>query len=82
MGTVSIADLRHWGKELKNVEPLVRQTARVARCGDEARESFDHLLESGENYVVILNQDDTIAGLVTKTSVARSVAQSLWGDGE
>ncbi len=39
-------------------------------------------LESGENYVVILNQDDTIAGLVTKTSVARSVAQSLWGDGE
>ena len=82
VGTVSIADLRHWGKELKSVEPLVRQTARVARCGDEARESFDHLLESGENYVVILNQDDTIAGLVTKTSVARSVAQSLWGDGE
>ena len=26
--------------------------------------------------------DDTIAGIVTKTSVARSVASSLWGNGE
>lgn len=82
LGTVSIGDLRHWGKDLKSVEPLVRQAARVARCGDEAKESFDYLLESGEDYVVILNGDDTIAGIVTKTSVARSVAQSLWGDGE
>jgi osmoprotectant transport system ATP-binding protein len=48
--------------------------------GDDAKESFDYLLESGANYVVVLNEDDTIAGIVTKTSVARSVAQNLWGD--
>ena len=27
-----------------------------------------------------LNEDNTIAGIVTKTSVARSVAENLWGD--
>ena len=48
--------------------------------GDDARESFDYLLDSGAPYVVVLNEDETIAGIVTKTSVARSVAQSLWGD--
>ncbi len=81
-GTISIGDIRHWGRELASIEPLVRQTARTARVGDDARESFDYLLDSGANYVVVLNEDDTIAGIVTKTSVARSVAENLWGDGK
>lgn len=80
VGTVSIGDLRHWGRELKNIEPLVRQTARIVRIGDEAKESFDFLLETGADYVIVLNDDDTVAGIVTKTSVARSVAENLWGD--
>ena len=80
VGTVSIGDIRHWGRELTSIEPLIRQTARTVRVGDEAKESFDYLLDSGANYVVVLNEDDTIAGIVTKTSVARSVAENLWGD--
>ena len=79
VGTVSIGDIRHWGRELNSIEPLIRQTARTALVGDEAKESFDYLLDSGANYVVVLNADDTIAGIVTKTSVARSVAENLWG---
>ena len=80
VGTVSIGDIRHWGRELTSIEPLIRQTARTVRVGDEAKESVDYLLDSGANYVVVLNEDDTIAGIVTKTSVARSVAENLWGD--
>ena len=80
VGTVSIGDIRHWGRELTSIEPLIRQSARTVRVGDEAKESFDYLLDSGANYVVVLNEDDTIAGIVTKTSVARSVAENLWGD--
>ena len=79
VGTVSFGDIRHWGRELNSIEPLIRQTARTARVGDEAKESFDYLLDSGANYGVVLNADDTIAGIVTKTSVARSVAENLWG---
>ena len=80
LGTISIGDIRHWGRELTSIEPLIRQTARTVRVGDEAKESFDYLLDSGANYVVVLNADDTIAGIVTKTSVARSVAENLRGD--
>ena len=80
-GTVSIGDIRHWGQSLNSIEPLVRQTARTVRVGDDAKESFDYLLDSGAPYVVVLNADDTIAGIVTKTSVARSVAENLWGGG-
>ena len=79
-GTVSIGDLRRWGRELESIEPIVRKTARTVRLGDDARESFDYLLDSGAGYVVVLDQEDHVAGIVTKTSVARSVAENLWGD--
>lgn len=80
VGTVSIGDLRRWGRELQNIEPIVRNTARTVRVGDDAKESFDYLLASGAGYVVVLDQEDHVAGIVTKTSVARSVAENLWGD--
>ena len=41
LGTVSIGDIRHWGRELTSIEPLIRQTARTVQVGDEAKESFD-----------------------------------------
>lgn len=79
-GIVSIGDIRHYGRELNTIEPITRTSARTVRVGDDAKESFDYLLDSGANYVVVLNDDDTIAGIITKTSVARSVAQNIWGD--
>lgn len=80
VGTVSIADIRHWGKDISTIEPIVKQVPMCAKIGDEAKDSFDHLLETGASYVVVLNEDDSIAGIVTKTSMARSVAQNLWGE--
>ena len=80
MARGSVDTLLVTDRELTSIEPLIRQTARTVRVGDEAKESFDYLLDSGANYVVVLNADDTIAGIVTKTSVARSVAENLWGD--
>lgn len=80
VGIVSIGDMRKWGRDLHTIEPLVRQSARTVHVGDNAKESFDYLLNSNAPYVVVLNQDDTIAGIVTKTSVARAVAENLWGE--
>ena len=79
-GTVSIADIRKWKRDLHSIEPLVRQTMLTVRVGEEARGCIDHLIESGDSYVVVLNEDDTVAGIVTKTSIARAVAENLWGD--
>lgn len=79
-GTVSIGDIRKCDRAVKTIEPLVQKNVRTVRVGDDARDSFDYLLDSNASYVVVLNNDDTIAGIITKTSVARAVAENLWGD--
>lgn len=81
-GIITIRDLHHWGHNLKDISSLVQNTAKTAYTEEEAKESFDYLLSTNASYVVVLNDDDTVAGLVTKTSVARSVAEKLWGDME
>ena len=50
--------------------------------GDDARESMEHLMNTNDSYVVVLNQDRTIAGIITKNSMAKVVANTLWGDSE
>ena len=38
------------------------------------------ILVKGGNYVVVLNPDQTIAGIVTRSSMARALASAVWGD--
>lgn len=82
IGTVSIGDIMHWGRELESIDALVRSRARTVHVGTDAEESFQYLLGTNESYIVVLNDDRTIAGIITKTSVARSVAENLWGGEE
>ena len=78
-GTVEIGDFKHWGKGLKTIEPLITQKERVVRVGEEAKESFDYLLDTKANYVIVLDDEDRLKGIITKSSVAQNVAESLWG---
>ena len=78
-GTVSIADIRLTGHVVKTIGPLVRNTTPVVHTGDNAKECFDQLISSGFPYLVVLNDDQTVAGIVTKTSMASAMAEQLWG---
>lgn len=78
-GTVSIADIRLTGHVVKTIGPLVRCTTPTVHVGDNAKECFEQLISSGFPYLVVLQEDETVAGIVTKTSMASAMAEQLWG---
>lgn len=78
LGTVSIADIRKNRKTTKTIEPIIRQIVKTVHIGDDAKESFDYLLDTGASYVIVLDKDEKVVGIITKTSVARAVFHSLW----
>ena len=80
LGTVSIRDIRLRGKGEKTIEPLITGKAQTARRDGDARECFDYLINTLDDYVVVLNEDDTVAGIVTKNSMAKALSDTLWGD--
>jgi len=81
-GTVSVKDIKKYGKEYKKIEALVTRENPVCYIDEDAQTSFDMLANGNGNYVVVLNRDETIAGIITRTSIAKALADVVWGDSE
>ena len=79
-GSVSIDHIRSYGKAGKEIRELMSQEAPVVKVSDDAQEAFDKLLGASTGYVIVLNHDDTVAGLITKTSMAKAMGEALWGE--
>ncbi|AWW27716.1 betaine/proline/choline family ABC transporter ATP-binding protein [Acetobacterium carbinolicum] len=79
-GVVTIKDIKKHGKSsgsIGEIEPYQNITSDIL---ENAKDSFDKLYNSGDNYVVVLNSDQTVAGIISKTSMATAMADTLWGD--
>ncbi len=79
-GIVTIDTIRSRGKAGMEVGELITDEAPTVNIGDDAQAAFDALLTSPTNYVVVLNDDNTVAGLITRTSTAKAMSEALWGE--
>ena len=79
-GTVTIEAIKARGKAGREISELVSDEAVTINRKENAREAFDKLLASSANYVIVLNDDRTVAGLITRTSTAKALGEALWGE--
>ena len=79
-GTVSLDTIKSMGKAGKEIGDIMETEAPVVNINDDARETFDKLYTAPTGYVVVLNDDQTVAGLITKTSMAKAMGEALWGE--
>ena len=82
LGVLPIRNIRLYGRGVDSILPLITKEVRTVHVGDDARGAMEHLMNTGDGYVVVLNADDTIAGIITKNSMARVVADTLWGEAQ
>lgn len=80
LGTVSIEDIKARGKAGRSIAELINTDIMTVGCKDDAKEALDKLLSSSSNYVVVLNDNRTVAGIITRTSTAKAMGEALWGD--
>ena len=78
-GTVSIADIRLTGHVVKTIEPLIRCNTPTVHTGDSAKDCSDLLISSGAPYLIVLNEEEKVDGIITKTSMTSAMAEQLWG---
>lgn len=79
-GIITIKSVKNNGKEYKTIEPLVKKENATCYVDEDAQECLDKLLNGEDNYLVTLHRDETIAGIITKTSLAKALADAVWGD--
>jgi osmoprotectant transport system ATP-binding protein len=79
-GTVSVEAIKAHGKAGKEIGELVSTDIAVVNINDDARDAFDKMITNASDYVVVLKDDNTVAGLITKTSMAKAMGEALWGE--
>lgn len=68
------------GRPFHSIAPYISTDRPVSYVDEDAKICFDKLVDADSTYVVVLNHDQTIAGVVTDTSVAKALADVLWGE--
>ncbi len=80
LGTVSIEDIKARGRAGRSIAELINPDTMTVGRKDDAKDALDKLLSSTSNYVVVLNDNRTVAGIITRTSTAKAMGKALWGD--
>ncbi|KAF5079138.1 Choline transport ATP-binding protein OpuBA [anaerobic digester metagenome] len=80
LGTVSVDKIKAQGKAGKEIAELITVEAITVNCNSNAQEAFELLIASPTGYVIVLNDNNTVAGLITKTSMAKAMGEALWGE--
>jgi osmoprotectant transport system ATP-binding protein len=78
-GTVTIEAIRERGKAGREIGELVTADIPTVNRSMPAQQVFDILLSSS-SYLIVLNDDETVAGLITRTSMAKAMGEALWGE--
>lgn len=79
-GVISIATIRSLGRKTGTIADIPFDGNETATVIESAQTTFDKLVASHNNYVVVLTEDNQVAGIVTRTSMAKAMADVLWGD--
>ncbi|MDF3002373.1 MAG: opuBA [Bacillota bacterium] len=79
-GTVSLDTIKSHGKAGRAIGEFMETTVPTVNLKEDARDTFEKLYTSPAGYVVVLNDDMTVAGLITKTSMAKAMGDALWGE--
>src|SRR5690554_4073383 len=78
-GVVTIEKLATKGKPGESIKDLVDRNVPSVRTTTNAKEAFEILVASKYNYIVVLNRDSTVAGIITRTSMTKALASVIWG---
>lgn len=82
LGVVTIESIRNDGKPGDTIGKLVNREIPTVRINTSAKDGFDKLVESPYNYIVVLNRNNTVAGIITRTSMTNAFASIIWGGDE
>ncbi|NLN86882.1 MAG: betaine/proline/choline family ABC transporter ATP-binding protein [Syntrophomonadaceae bacterium] len=79
-GRANIEDIMEHGKPGEPIIKMVKLDTPSVMVNTNAKDAFDHLIATNIDYLAVLNRDKTVAGIITKTSMTKSLASVVWGD--
>ncbi|ADU27867.1 ABC transporter ATP-binding protein [Ethanoligenens harbinense] len=81
-GIVTAENIRRSGKPGQPIKGLIDNSVGTVSVTGSAKEAFDLLLGTKAEYLIVVDAESRVAGMITRTGMVRSMAEALWGDDE
>lgn len=81
VGVLMIETVNERGKAGSSIRNLITTDFPTVTPDTSAKTAFDILSSQRVEYVVVLAEDNRVAGIITKTSMSKALASIVWGDG-
>lgn len=79
LGVVTIENIREHGQPGEVISKLVDSSAESVLITTTAKDAFDRLIETNADYIVVLERNKTVAGIITRSSMTKALASVVWG---
>ena len=79
-GVATIDRIQSHGKPGQFISRAIDPDIPIAYADTNAKDAFDKLIKTNSGFVIILNEDKTVAGIITKTSMTKALASVVWGE--
>ena len=79
-GVVTIDMLKSEGVAGESVGKVMRTDYPTVHLQDEAHKAFDWLTKTNLPYVLVVDNENVVKGIITKTSMSKALASVVWGD--
>ncbi|MBC8535399.1 ABC transporter ATP-binding protein [Feifania hominis] len=78
-GIVTIEAINEHGAPGESVTKILTRDVPTVQTTTPAKEAFEQLLERKSSYLVVLDEQRRVAGIITRTSMSKALASVVWG---
>lgn len=78
-GVAGIKQIMKHGHPGELILKITDTSLKTVNINTNAKEAFDMLTDMNEDFVVVLNRNKTVAGIITESSITNALASVFWG---
>ncbi len=79
-GVVTIENIKEHGKPGEEISGIVDTGIETVQVNTNAKNAFDKLNQTNADYLVVLDHNKMVSGIITKSSMTKALASVVWGD--
>ena len=79
IGFITVQDISDKGIPGNTIEALIRTDRATFKLTDNAQDAVNVLLNENVNFVAIVNDENKLSGIITNSSLAKSLSNVVWG---
>ncbi|MEG2939363.1 MAG: CBS domain-containing protein, partial [Oscillospiraceae bacterium] len=79
LGVAKIETLRERGEAGQPITKVTEKNVPTVFVSEHAQAAFTKLVDSKLPYVIVLDENEHVVGIITRTSMSKALASVVWG---